>query len=283
MIRYLVIGLLGALGILAGVGVAQAQISVRSDLSQDLTLAPGQSQSGEIRVHNESNEPQQARIYQTDYRFQADGSNTYGEPGSIPRSNAGWIQFTPPTLTIPPQATRTFAYTVTVPRTLAGDTLASSQAPQGSYWSMLMVEPITERSPLSTLPADSLEKGQMQMGFRQVTRYGVQVATHVNGGTPEVRLKNVELARGREGGKQLLVDIGNVGTAMIQPDVWAEVYGADGTEVGRFTGQEYRIYPGTSVRQRLDLSTLPAGTYQALVVVDAEGRSPVGAQYKLEL
>jgi len=43
-----------------------------------------------------------------------------------------------------------------------------------------------------------------------------------------------------------------------------------------------RIYPGTSVRHKIDLSSLPGGKYMALVVADNGDEYIFGAQYTLE-
>lgn len=265
--------LLAAFLLTAGVE-ARGQISVRSPLSDDREAAPGTSYEGTILVRNDTARPQQAKIYQTDYLFFHDGTNLYGEPGSVPRSNADWIRFSPAVLTLPPGETLPVHYVVTIADSGTAGPL------EGTYWSMLMVEGILPGSPESTLPT---APDRPQYGVRQTTRYGVQVATRIAGtGRSEIRFAEAGLLAEAET-KALQFGVENTGSILIRPEVWVELYDAAGNPQGRRTGAKARIYPGTSVRQQIDLSDLPPGTYKALVVVDAGGEDVYGAQYTLEL
>jgi len=264
----------GALCACIVVGVAQAQVSIIGDLSQDREARAGQSYDGSIIVRNDSHEPQQAKVYQTDYLFSYDGTNNYAEPGSTARSNARWVSFSPSFFVVPPQGTVTVNYTVAVPESLG------RARPDGSYWSMLMVEGVPKESPESTLSKSAAKPG---MGVRQTLRYGIQIATHITGtGTRSVKFIHATLEKESGGGRFLQVDLENNGTLWYRPNVYVELFDARGVSKGKFPGQKFRMYPGTSVRQRIELSAIPAGTYKALVVVDAGGDDAFGAQYTLE-
>jgi hypothetical protein len=120
------------------------------------------------------------------------------------------------------------------------------------------------------------------MGIMQTIRYGIQIATSIaNTGTKMVKF--LSTAIDTAGGKRALkIDIANTGEIGMRPDVYVEVFNEQGTSLGKFQGAKYRMYPGTSVRQLIDLSSVPAGTYKALVVVDAGGDDRFGAQYTLK-
>ncbi len=250
-----------------------AQVSVIGELSQDKDTKPGDSYTGVIVVRNDTNEPQEAKIYQTDYSFQCDGTNNYGEPGTLPRSNAKWIAFSPSYLTLPALATMAVNYTVTVPKDLAGKKLV------GTYWSMLMVEGIQKGSAESSLPQ---KDKKAQMGIMQTIRYGIQIASSIaNTGAKKIEFLGVAIDT--TGGKRALrIDIKNTGDIGMRPDVTLQLFDAKGAPVGKFTGVKYRIYPGTSVRQLIDVKSVPQGTYKALVVVDAGGDDVYGGQYTLK-
>lgn len=251
-----------------------AQVSVIGELSQDKSVKPGETYSGVIIVRNDTKEQQEAKVYQTDYTFQSDGTNNYGEPGMLPRSNAKWIAYSPSYLTLPPEATMAVNYTVTVPRDTAGRKLI------GTYWSMLMVEGIQKGSAESSLPA---KDKKAQMGIMQTIRYGIQIATTIaNTGAKKIEFLGVAMDT-TEGRRALRIDIKNTGDIGMRPDVSLELFNVQGTSVGKFSGVKYRIYPGTSVRQLIDVSSVPKGTYKALVVVDAGGDDVFGAQYTLTL
>jgi len=143
-----------------------------------------------------------------------------------------------------------------------------------------MVEGVPADSPESSPRAKS-EKPEL--GLRQTLRYGIQIATHITGtGKRSVKFLGARLIKVAGSGTALQVDVEDDGTLWFRPDVYVEVFDAKGISLGKFAGQKYRMYPGTSVRQQIDLHTIPAGKYKALVVVDAGGDDVFGAQYVLE-
>lgn len=251
-----------------------AQVSVIGDLSQDREARPGDIYEGSILVRNDSKEIQEAKVYQKDYRFDCTGSNYYEEPGSQQRSNAAWITFSPSFFSIPPQSTLAVTYRVIVPRDPAGKTL------RGTYWSMLMVEGVPRGSGESSRPQHS----KKEMGLTQTIRYGMQVATHITGtGTRNVRFRDARFSIESDKSHLLEVDVENSGERGIRPEMYAEVFDAKGISRGKFPGTLFRLYPGTSVRQRIDLGVLPAGTYKVLFVVDAGGDEAFAAEYSVTI
>jgi len=253
---------------------AAAQVSIIGDLSQDRQAHPGETYDGSILVKNDSNEPQQAKVYQTDYLFSFDGTNNYAEAGTTARSNARWITFSPSFVVVPPLGTAAVNYSVAVPESLG------RAAPAGSYWSMLMVEGVPKESPESSI---GRKNDRTEMGLRQTLRYGIQIATHIAGtGKRSVTFLGARLMKAAGVGTVLQVDVENNGTLWFRPDVYVELFDAQGASRGKFAGQKFRMYPGTSVRQQIDLHTVAAGKYKALVVVDAGGDDVFGAQYVLE-
>lgn len=254
--------------------VGQAQVSVIGELSNDKEAKAGERYEGLINVRNDTNEPQEVKIYQTDYLFFRDGTNSYAEPGTVPRSNAKWVAFSPSYATIPPQSTSSINYTVTVP----GDTPEKKLV--GSYWSMLMVEGIAKGSAESAANKDPKKS---QMGIRQTIRYGIQIATHIaQTGTKKISFVETKLLPNENGKRMLQVDIENSGEIFIRPDVYVELFDDKGVSKGKFPGVRYRLYPGSSVRELIDLTSVAAGSYKAIVVVDAGGEDVYGAEYTLK-
>jgi len=250
-----------------------AQISIIGELSHDRQVHPGEQYEGTVTVLNESEESQEVKIYQTDYTFFADGTNNYAEPGTLPRSNASWIQFSPSHLVLPPRETSDVHFRVSAPQ----DT---SRSIHGSYWSMLMVEGIQRGSPESSFPANPLKK---EMGIRQAIRYGIQIASHLaNTGNKEVRFLEAHLQTGDDGKHVLQLDIENTGSLGMRPEVYVELFDDTGTKKGRYSGLRYRLYPGTSVRQMIDFDNVLRGNYRALVVIDDGGNDVFAAEYSLE-
>lgn len=250
-----------------------AQISVDGNTVREQRAQPGETYSGTFIVQNASAEPQEAKLYQTDYFTKADGTNLYGQPGSSPRSNAGWIRVTPSVLVIPPRSTREVSFTVTVP---TGQPLA------GSYWSMVMVETVPHGSGESTLPAGATRKVQTAVVAR--IRYAIQVVTQLGAATKPVATFEAPAVHAvADGTKALQVDVANTGIRSFAPAFTLEVYAEDGTRVTSAAATREMLYPGTSLRQRFRLGALPPGTYRALVTLDAGDDTVFGAQYTLKL
>jgi len=261
----------GLLALLAGPAAA-AQILVYGDLARDRDAAPGQTYEEVVAIHNPTEEPQQARLYLRDYAFAADGTNAYDEPGSRPRSNAAWVTFAPPVLTVPPGETIPVVVTVAVP----------ADADGGSHWSMLMVEGIPPTSAESTLrPASGT--GEVRFEVNERVRYGIQLASHLPAGTAQAEVLAVELQSRPDGSRVLAADVTNTGDRMFTGPVYIDVFDASGAAQGRIDGSSARVYPGTSFRHRVDLSGLDPGVYEALFVIDGGEQGLFGAQYTLEL
>ena len=251
-----------------------AQVSVIGELSQDKDAKPGDIYTGSIVVRNDTKETQEAKVYQTDYSFQSNGTNNYGEPGTLPRSNAKWITFSPAYITLPPNGTMAVNYTVTVPKEIDTNKMV------GSYWSMLMVEGIQKGSAESSLPQ---KDAKAQMGIMQTIRYGIQLVTTIpKTGTKKIQFKSTKVINKEDGKRILEIEIENIGEIAMRPDVYVELFNEQGASLGKFPGIKYRIYPGTSVRQSIDVSSVAAGTYKALVVVDSGGEDVFGSQYTLK-
>jgi len=261
--RILVLGLLL-------IGSASAEVQLLSNLTSEAALAPGGRREGRILLQNTGGAAATVRVYQTDYLFHCDGANYYDTPGSSTRSNCSWITFSPQQFDIPPKETLAVRYALQVP---------NDQKLSGTYWSMLMVEPIANET---NAPLEA-EDGHIQVGLRTVIRYGIQIVTNIGDtGRREIKVADKKLVT-NDGKRLLQLDVQNTGERWLRPVVWAEVYDEKGEYVGRFGGARTRIYPGCSTRNLIDLSALRAGKYNALVVVDNQDESVWGARYVLQI
>jgi hypothetical protein len=255
----------------SGVGFASEVIVVGS-LSREVTLQPGGKNEGRIILRNTGDSPREVKLYQTDYMFSADGASEYGDPGSVARSNASWVTFTPRQVTVPGNETYSVYYTIEVP---------DDPSLTGTYWSMLMVEPLAAEDFAVSPPA---EDEQARIGVRTVLRYGIQFVTSIaDTGTREMRFADRQLVATEDGARVLRLDIENSGERWLRPLVWAELYDKDGAYIGRFDAERSRLFPGCSARFKVDLSQVPRGVYQALIVADNGDDSVFGAQYQLNV
>lgn len=249
--------------------VSAAGVSVTSGLTYKKEAQVRDTYKGVIHLSNTGEDPQEVKIYQTDYLFFCDGRNIYGEPGKDPRSNADWITFSPHRCIIPPKGTSEVNYIFEVP---------DDQTLTGTYWSMIMIEGISSSSP----EAARQEKDKATFGISQVIRYGAQMITQIGDtGTRKLKFLKTRLLK-EDKGRILQLDIENIGERLLRPSLWVDLYDQKGGSIGKFEGEKLGIYPATSVRFRIDLSQVPKGEYKALVVADCGGDDLFGATYTLK-
>ena len=248
---------------------AGSGITIIGGLTRYASLKPGGQAEGRILVQNLGTEPQEVKAFLTDYLFFADGRNLYDPPGTHPRSNAAWVTFTPSQFIVPAQDTVIINYVLQVP---------PEEKLTGTYWSMLMVEPIT-----TALDAPAAEKDKLKLSVQTVLRYGIQLIADIDGtGASSVRFVRQQLVKQND--KCLLVlDIENNGERYLTPLVWAEIFDSEGASLGRFEAGRIRVYPACSARFLIDLTQLSTGKYSALVVADNGDEAVFGAQLKLEI
>jgi len=246
-----------------------ADVVVLNGLSHQKNAQPGESYQGVIQFLNKSDKPSQVKIYQTDYLFYSDGRNLYGTPGKDPRSNANWFKVEPNLITVPPGSTTNLNYTVTVP---------NDPKLKGTYWSMVMVEPLAESA-----EAMKPEKGKVKVGITTVIRYGVQIATNIGEtGDRQIKFTSVKLVKD-QGKNVLMVEAINNGERLLRLKFNTELYDQTGQLQGRYEGNQLLVYPTCSVRGQILLPDLKPGTYRALVLADNGDDFVFGAQYNLKL
>ena len=251
---------------MASAGPVLGQISVGGELRHIFDLEPGERAEGALTIHNNSTASQRVKVYLNDYLFYLDGSNVYGEPGSVPRSCAAWLTLAPKHFTIPAKDEISVDYVVTVP---------DSSALTGSYWCMVMVEPVDVLEPPA--PAGN----ERSISIRTVIRYGVQFVIDIGGGEKKIDILDGTLIA-QDSGSILQLDVENTGQRWINPRVWTEIYRDQGSYLGRSESEHQSIYPGCSVRYSIPLD-LVAGDYFALVVIDDRDGEAWGAQYNIRI
>jgi hypothetical protein len=251
-------------------GACRAGLAVVGGLSRISTGEPGEEIEHEIVLRNSEDADVLVRIYPTDYVFFADGRSVYGEPGTMERSNAGWFALSTEWITVPARSEAAVYYKGRLP---AGEALS------GTYWSILMVEPIGSPG----LQEVKDQQGRPGISVATQVRYAVQIITDVGEtGEPDLRFLDRRII-GDNGGKVLQLDVENAGERWVYPLTWVEIYDETGAFVGRFESSQKRIFPGCSVRHEFNLSGVAEGKYTALVIIDNTDEYVFGAQYNLEL
>jgi hypothetical protein len=252
---------------LGAAGRGLAVIAVMGDLSDEREVSPGQTYNGVIVVRNLGDTQEEIKVYATDYRFFCDGSNFYEEPGKSARSNAGWVTFSPKRVFIPPKEDIIINFTVQVPQ---------SDSLRGTYWSVLMVEPIPKTSLESNMP-------ERTIGITSVMRYAIQIVSNVGeSGFRKIRFFDSKIIK-EDTTRIFEIDVENVGERMLKPEVMVQLFNSQGTEFGPFKNEKRRIYPNCSVRHKFDFSGIPKGVYKAIVVADCGDEDLFGVNYTFQI
>lgn len=242
---------------------SQASVEVVGSLKHKKTGSKGELISGQIKIQNSENDPQEVMVYQTDLLYNYLGLTDYNETESHPRSNKNWIKYSPQSLILQPQEVRFIQYEITVP---------DESSVFGTYWSVIMVQGVNSK--------DTTNTGELTI--KTITRYAIQIVTEIDN-PGEGLLKFLEPTLLQEGDKLFLaIDIENTGDHYISPEITMELFDQSGQTVKKITALRKGLYPTTSARFKLDLEGLKSEeTYQCLIVAVGENEDVFGLEYTL--
>ena len=252
---------------------AHAGLRVKEGLTREFTVSTSDTIDKKISIENTGNEPQDVKVYLRDYFYNREGITKYREPGTTYRSNADWIQLNPEkAVTVPPQSETNINYTINVP---------DDDGLYGTYWSMIMVEP-EEAIELLEDPEGGIE---VQTGIRQISRYGVQIRTNIGDtGTEKLSVMDTRVIQTSEEGKTYLeLDLENKGERWFRIELRSEFYDKEGYLKTKVEGPSASLYPGTSVRRRMEITDIDPGDYQVLVIFEGREDQVWGARYNLSI
>lgn len=244
---------------------ATANIVVLNGLTHENRAQPGETYRGSIQIQNTGKNNRSVRIYQRDYWFSFTGESKHDPAGTMARSNAGWISYTPELLTLDSSEVATINFEVTIPE---NDSL------RGTYWSVIMVEGIT--------PPDT---SQIESGVRINTaiRYAVQVISNIgNTGASDLQFLGLELAQQNED-NVLHVAVENTGERILRPEMNLELFDDSGNTVGVIKSDPRKAFPGTSVMSTLVLEGIKPGNYNGVLVADCGEDRLYGTNITLEI
>jgi hypothetical protein len=276
LLRAAVIFLNTLLLVTAGLGAAQAtppagagSVQLASPLRKVVTVAPGGSYQGEIVLANTGGQAATVQVSQVDFLPTEEGVS-YPESGSLPRSNARWLEVRRGDVQIPAGEQVVVPYSIKVP---------NDPSLAGSYWSMILLTPSDATSVQET------QEGEVQATVRTQFRYGVSVVTNLgDSGESGLSFENPQFVRPKEGAAaHLQVSLKNTGERLLNPEVQLELFDASGVQVDRLEAQADRIFPGGSVRRDFELGKLAPGAYTAVVIADAGGEAVFGTRYTLNV
>mgnify|MGYP006292234445 CR=1 FL=1 len=242
-----------------------ANIVVLNGLTHENIAAPGDTYRGSVEVRNTGKKQRDVRVYLRDYWFAYTGESRHDPGGTLERSNALWISFSPELLTLDSGEVATIDYEVNIPTV---DSL------RGTYWSVIMVEGIT--------PPDT---NRVNSGVRINTaiRYAVQVITNIGStGSSDMDFLGIDLTS--ENDQDVLhVVAENTGERILKPIMNLELFDEEGNSTGMIRAERRKMFPGTSVRATLVLEGIKPGNYNGVLVADCGEDRLFGTRLSLEI
>lgn len=242
-----------------------ANILVLNGLTHESTGELGTKYKDRIEIQNNGSEERSVRVYLRDYWFSYTGESRHDEPGTLGRSNAAWVNFSPHLLTLQPNEKAFVDFEVSVPQI---DSL------KGTYWSVIMVEGI--------VPPDTVASSR-GVKINTAIRYAVQIITNIGEtGTKDLQFLGLEL--NNDGTNNLLnVAVENTGECILRPEISLEVFDENGISQGIFKADRRKTLPGTSISTALVLEGIKPGNYTAILVADCDEDHIYGTNISLEI
>lgn len=237
---------------------AHAAIMLSGGLTHEHNVQPGGTVMGVLELRNTANTPTEVKIYQENIQVDASGKSQFSPRNRThARSNINWISLANNQLVIAPGSTQQVPYTLRVP---------TNNGLNGSYWSTLMLEPLSNSSPESQT---SLPKDKPSVQVRQKMRYSVRVISNVgNRGQANLIFSPPNISKPAPNQRWFTVNVRNHGNLFTRPKVWLDVFDLQGRNMGRFKADRRSLYASESKNFKIDIARLSPGAYKGLLAAE---------------
>lgn len=245
----------------------KASIVVLNGLSHTYQVENGKVYKGKIAIENTGNQSQSVKLFLQDYSYNANGTSNYSVPHTNDKTNSDWIKMNTNLVTLKAKQKTEIYYEITVPNIVSEP---------GSYWSVIMVEPVEEIKP---------NDNKQGVNITSIIRYAIQVITDVDSekAKPDLKFEGVKIEK--EDGRQILkVAIANKGNLYCKPTANIEIYNKkDGQKLGNFSSQAMGLLPQTSKSFHIDISKMPPDKYNAVLIATDEDENAFALNVELEV
>lgn len=245
----------------------KAGIVILNGLSHSYKVENGKVYKGKIEMENTGSQSQNVKIFLQDFSYKSDGTINYSAPHTNDRTNIDWIKFNTNLVTIKAKQKTEVYYEITVPNKIS-DT--------GSYWSVIMVEPVEELKP---------NDSNQGVNITSVIRYAIQVITDYDAdkAKPDLKFESIKLEN-EEDYKIAQIAIANNGNLYCKPTASLEIYNRKtGEKVGIFSSIAMGLLPHTSKKFSVNLNKLPPDKYNAVVIATDENENAFAINVELEV
>lgn len=146
----------------------------------------------------------------------------------------------------------------------------------GSYWSVIIVEPVDDIKPSDNKPG---------VNITSVVRYAIQVITDIETekAKPDLKFENVKVEK-EEGKQTVKIAIANNGNLYCRPTASIELYHRKtGKKIGTFSSLTMGLLPTTSKTFPIEISKVPPDQYTATIMATDEEENAFAINVELEV
>lgn len=242
-------------------------IVVLNGLTHSYKIENGKVYKGKIAIENTSSTPQNVKLFLQDFTYHADGTFNYTELHTNNRTNGNWIKLNTNLVTLKGKEKTEVFYEITVP---------NQALDPGSYWSVIIVEPVDDIKPSDNKPG---------VNITSVVRYAVQVITDIETekAKPDLKFENVKVEK-EEGKQTVKIAIANNGNLYCRPTASIELYHRKtGKKIGTFSSLTMGLLPTTSKTFPIEISKVPPDQYTATIMATDEEENAFAINVELEV
>lgn len=245
----------------------KANIVILNGLSHIYKVENGQIYKGKISIENTSNEPQNIKFFLQDFGYQSDGSILYNTPNTNNKSNAEWIKLNTNLINLKAKQKTEILYEITVPKQVAD---------VGSYWSVIIVEPVDNIKPSNETQG---------VNITSIVRYAIQIITDIDSEKAKPNLKFEGIKIEKEDKLQILkIAVANEGNLYCKPSIAIEIYDKkNGDKVATFSSLPMGLLPQTSKSFYIDISKMPPEKYNAVLIATDSDENAFALNVELEI
>lgn len=223
-----------------------------------IEIPPGENSFGFFKVANSGETPEEVTVSLADWSLAPNGEIQFAEPGTLTRSLADWINFSPVSFRIEPGEVQRVDFTINAPEDEGGD-----------HWALFLVEG-SEVTPIAETT------GELQTSVGVKVRYGIKIFQHDPGATKSSRITSMKIVEPDP--LKIKIVFKNTGNAVLWNVIgWVEIRDETGDTVKKLDIDEFSVLPDSE--RELEVMTeekLPSGKYIALAIIDFGGDFLVG-------
>jgi len=235
------------------INISNASVIILNGLTHSFSGVSGQTIQGEIILANTTNKEQRVSFDLNEAIYSCTSERVFLKTMPHANSSTNWFNGSIMEKVLAPKEKYIYKYSITIP---------NDATLKGSFWTTLMI----------TIEKPFKEEVVNNIGLNSKIRYGVRLLTDVNS-KDDVKLdfKNIDLNKqaNNYNNEQLDIKIFNESIFIENVKLTLEVYDDKGNKILETATKRSKVFPEVCRNFTVDISTLPKGKYQCIVIADS--------------